>query len=379
MSSFLSDFETAVNTNFFSIVGTVSANVINVFQGAFVTGFMIWIMLIAYEVAWGKTEDGMTYILTRIGKIFLIGTLALWGWPAIADLMYALQAAFMTALSGSPTISAALENNILNPLALQWFSLIDGLVLSFQLFNIWNMTQFLGLFFGGIVLLIAFVCLVVVCAVICIVTLAMYCISLASFYILLAIGPFFLMCLAFPFLQRYFETWVGATFTAILAMALTALLATTTAALLNLGSLAPSFPVAGVSLTAGGILSLVVYKVGFGLLLIYLFFKVFDLASALGGGMNMGSNMVGSMRQLARAMNSPPKPPKPPSPPGGEIKPSAPTARAQLANAMGASARSVGRGVVNVGRGVATVGQHTAQLGAYAYNRGVAALRSRVQ
>ena len=35
------------------------------------------------------------------------------------------------------------------------------------------------------------------------------------------------------------------------------------------------------------------------LLIIYLYYKVFDLAAALGGGLNMGNNLVGDPRQLA--------------------------------------------------------------------------------
>lgn len=386
MASFLSNFETAINGSFASTVGTVTGRVVSSFQGAFITGFMIWIMLIAYEVAWGKTEDGMTYILTRIGKMFLIGTLALWGWPAISFLMSELQADFMTAIAGSPTISSVLENNILIPLTAQWNSLFDGFMSWFSISRMVNLPTFIGGIFFGVILIFAFLGLAVVCAAICIITLAMYCVALASFYVLLAVGPFFLMCLAFPFLQRYFETWIGSTFTAILAMAFAGLLAVTTASLLNLGSMAANFPASGVDLSISGTLSLVTAKIAFGFLLIYLFFKVYDLASALGGGMNMGSNMIGAMRQLARAMNKPPKQASPPKPNeiklgdgGGASSASSPSNKALLANAANAGVRSVGRGVANMGRGVATVGQHSAQLGSYAYNRGVAALRSRVQ
>ena len=45
-------------------------------------------------------------------------------------------------------------------------------------------------------------------------------------------------------------------------------------------------------------------KCGYSLLLVYLYYKVFDLAATLGGGMNLGNNMMGAMRAIARDANS---------------------------------------------------------------------------
>ncbi len=106
--SFLFDFETQLTSAFVSGAGggpsaaisSTASAILLTFKGAFVLGFMIWIMLIAYEVAWGKTEDGMTYLLTRIGKIFLIGAFAFEGWPAVQELLISIQQAFVSAVSG---------------------------------------------------------------------------------------------------------------------------------------------------------------------------------------------------------------------------------------------------------------------------------------
>ena len=43
-------------------------------------------------------------------------------------------------------------------------------------------------------------------------------------------------------------------------------------------------------------------KIGSAALLIYMFFKVFDLAAALGGGLNMGNNLVAGARAISHDM-----------------------------------------------------------------------------
>ena len=45
---------------------------------------------------------------------------------------------------------------------------------------------------------------------------------------------------------------------------------------------------------------LIAAKIGSALLLIYMFKKVFDLAAALGGGLNMGNNMVEGVRNMVQ-------------------------------------------------------------------------------
>ncbi len=168
-----------------------------------------------------------------------------------------------------------------------FYSILDGFDTAITGFGLTNLKPFLALIFGGLVLMFAYACLWIVVITVCIVTMAMYFVSLASFYILLAVGPFFLLCLCFPFLQRFFETWVSSAMTAILAMTFTALLATMTAGILGLGTLAASFPVAGADFAAGAIPVIVLGKAGLAALLIYLFAKVFDMASALGGTLQM--------------------------------------------------------------------------------------------
>lgn len=375
--SFLSDFETQLTSAFVSGTGpsaaisSTASAILLTFKGAFVLGFMIWIMLIAYEVAWGKTEDGMTYLLTRIGKIFLIGAFAFEGWPAVQELLIAIQQAFVSAVSGSTTISAALDTNIIDPLLVYFQSILDGFMTAVGVFDFFNPLEFMVMMLAGVVVAFAYLCLWLLAITICIVTMAMYFVSLASFYILLAVGPFFLLCLCFPFLQRFFETWVSSAMTAILAMTFTALLATLTAGILGLGTLAASFPAAGVDFSVSALPSIILGKAGLAALLIYLFAKVFDMASALGGGMNMGANMVGAMRQLARMNNATKPSPKtpPPPPPPNEIAPTKPTGgSAGAANQANSQATLVGRGPT----APSTIGQ-------FAYNRNTLTKRARFQ
>ena len=62
--SFLGTFETSINT-FLATVASAGTGIVGVFQGAFIAGFSIWIMLIAYDVAYGKSEDGLAYLMKR--------------------------------------------------------------------------------------------------------------------------------------------------------------------------------------------------------------------------------------------------------------------------------------------------------------------------
>jgi type IV secretion system protein VirB6 len=138
------------------------------------------------------------------------------------------------------------------------------------------------------------------------VALAMYLVANSVFILLLAIGPFFLLCLAFPFLQRFFETYIGNVMTAILAMAFTVLMVMFVANLFGLAGIHTIVPTATDQTTvASEIKSLAVLfaaKAAMTLLIIYLYYKVFDLAAALGGGLNMGNNMVGGVRAIMRDM-----------------------------------------------------------------------------
>ena len=377
--SFLSDFETSLTSAFVAgggggpsaIISSTASTILLTFKGAFVVGFMIWLMLIAYEVAWGKTEDGMTFLLTRIGKIFLIGAFAFEGWPAVQELLIAIQQAFVSAVSGSTTISSALDTNIVNPLLLYFYSILDGFSTAIDTFSFTNPLEFLQLMLNGLVLVIAYVCLWIIAIIVCIVTMAMYFVSLASFYILLAVGPFFLLCLCFPFLQRFFETWVSSAITAILAMTFTALLATMTAGFLGLGTLAATFPAAGVNFALASAPAIVLGKAGLAALLVYLFAKVFDMASALGGGMNMGANMVGAMRQLARmnkATKPSPAPAPPPLPSTNKIEPSGKGTGSSSGAANQANSKTA-----LVGRGPSS------SNGQFAYNRNTLTKRARFQ
>jgi len=393
--SFLSDFEDQITTTFNDVVAPTSAAVVTQFQPVFVAGFSIWILLIAYDVAWGKSEDGMTYLLTKIGKVFLIGTVALYGWPMLLELSIGLRDSFVVAVTcttggicGS-TISSILEANLIDPLGAAWANLWDKVVHAFTPMD-FIAFQFISKLFMIILTIVLYGVLTLCVGVLAVITLAMYLVSFATFSLLMCVGPFFLMCLAFPVVQRFFESWVGSTITASLAMAFTALMAILTSTALGLTDLAPLTEVG--DLETYDLLLAFATKCGLCLLLVYLYYKVFDLAAALGGGMNLGNNMAGAMRNIARdAMRGPrqgrqgstnstgsntlAQGQRSGSPDGGGNgggNGSGSRRRPTLAETL--AARQTFSGMAIAG------GSHlTASAGRYAYNRGVAALHASVE
>ena len=299
---FLANIETASTTGFTTVANTFGAGLLGTFRPAFVIGFTIWITLIAYEVAFGKSEDGFTYIFTKIGKIFFIGVLALYGWPELAELLNGVKEGFV----GSNTLSTILENNLINPVSALWASLFDWFTATLRDVG-WNeLGRLLATLALFALLFLAYSLMTAAVAVFGVIALAMYLVASSVFILLLAIGPFFLLCLAFPFLQRFFETFIGNVMTSILAMAFTVLMVVFVAGLFGLVGIQNIVPTktdeATVALEVRSMSVLFAAKAAMSLLLIYLYYKVFDLAAALGGGLNIGNNMVGGVRAIMRDM-----------------------------------------------------------------------------
>jgi type IV secretion system protein VirB6 len=299
---FLADTETAVTTGFTAVANTFGAGLLDTFRPAFITGFTIWITLIAYEVAFGKSEDGFTYIFTKIGKIFLIGVIALYGWPSLAELLSAVKDGFV----GSNTISTILETNLIDPVTALWAGLFDWFTATLRDVGWTELGRLLSTLALFALLFLTYALMTLAVAVFGVVALAMYLVANSVFILLLAIGPFFLLCLAFPFLQRFFETYIGNVMTSILGMAFTVLMVMFVSNLFGLTGIQSIVPVATDEATvATEVRSMVVLfaaKAAMTLLIIYLYYKVFDLAAALGGGLNMGNNMVGGVRGILRDM-----------------------------------------------------------------------------
>jgi type IV secretion system protein VirB6 len=299
---FLADTETAVTTGFTAVANTFGAGLLDTFRPAFITGFTIWITLIAYEVAFGKSEDGFTYIFTKIGKIFLIGVIALYGWPSLAELLNAVKDGFV----GSNTISTILETNLIDPVTALWAGLFDWFTATLRDVGWTELGRLLSTLALFALLFLTYALMTLAVAVFGVIALAMYLVANSVFILLLAIGPFFLLCLAFPFLQRFFETYIGNVMTSILGMAFTVLMVMFVSGLFGLTGIQSIVPVATDEATvATEVRSMAVLfaaKAAMTLLIIYLYYKVFDLAAALGGGLNMGNNMVGGVRGILRDM-----------------------------------------------------------------------------
>lgn len=299
--SFLGDFETAVAT-FLGTVATAGGGLVGIFQGAFVAGFSIWIMLIAYDVAWGRSDDGLSYLMKKIFRMFIIGVIALYGFPQLANLLSGVKDGLIAGLSGGPNISNILDVNLITPLTGLFDALWAWPSTGITATDLFPPDVLLKKILYYLFLWVVFLLLAVVVIVVCVVSLAMYLVALTAFSLLMAVGPFFLLCLAFPFLQRFFETYIGNVVTACLGMAFTAMLVTVVGGLLNISAVTALMTSTTDYLAFRPVAAVIAAKVGSAALLIYMFFKVFDLAAALGGGLNMGNNLVAGARAISHDM-----------------------------------------------------------------------------
>lgn len=297
---FLTDTETAITSGFTAVANTFGAGLLGTFRPAFIVGFTIWITLISYEVAFGKSEDSFTYIFTKIGKIFLIGVIALYGWPELADLLNGVKEGFV----GSNTMSTVLETNLIDPMTALWAKLFEWFTATLNDVGWTELGRLMSTLALFSLLFLAYALMSAAVAVFGVVALAMYLVANSVFILLLAIGPFFLLCLSFPFMQRFFETYIGNVMTSILAMAFTVLMVMFVAGLFGLVGIQTIVPTATDESTVTNMIKsmavLFAAKAAMSLLIIYLYYKVFDLAAALGGGLNMGNNMVGGVRAIMK-------------------------------------------------------------------------------
>jgi hypothetical protein len=188
--SFLSEFEAQITTAFSEVVAPTTANVIAAFQPVFVVGFSVWVLMIAYDVAWGRTEDGVTYLLTKIGKVFLACAFALFGWGMLQELASAVQGAFVHAVScangdicGS-TVSSVLEVNLLTPLGQAWANLWANILETFSITDLFGIDGFTKLLMV-ILTILGYGLLTLCVGLLSIITLAMYMVAYATFQLLL--------------------------------------------------------------------------------------------------------------------------------------------------------------------------------------------------
>lgn len=270
---------------------------------AFLAGLVIWITLMGYEIAFGKTQDSVAYILTKLGKLVLIGTLALYAWPSISELLSGLKDAALSG-GGGAGAAAQIENSVINPMVALW-TRMDTWVQKAQVgLGLTDIVQFLGIVIASLVMFIAFLVLMVAAGAMAIVSFAMFMIAQVIFALHLVVGPFFLLCLIFPFTQRFFETYIGSAMTSIFALALTSIVLSIGGNVLSLNTSLSLMtgPAAdtpeGFGLFVRSIAVTLCAKAAAAALLIYLFFKIFDLAAALGGGINMGNNLIGGVRSI---------------------------------------------------------------------------------
>ena len=205
-------------------------------------------------------------------------------------------------LSGGPNISNILDVNLITPLTGLFDALWAWPSTGITATDLFPPDVLLKKILYYLFLWVVFILLAAVVIVVCIVSLAMFLVALTAFSLLMAVGPFFLLCLAFPFLQRFFETYIGNVVTACLGMAFTAMVVTVVGGLLNISAITALMTGTTDYLAFRPVAAVMAAKIGSAALLIYMFFKVFDLAAALGGGLNMGNNLVAGARAISHDM-----------------------------------------------------------------------------
>lgn len=382
---FLADTETSITTGFSAVATTFGSGLLGAFRPVFITGFSIWILLIAYETAFGKSEDGMTYILTKIFRMFLIGTIALWGWPEVAELLNGIKDGFV----GAGTVASVLETRLIDPITLLYQELFRWYSASLNGLSFTDLPEILQIMALFLLVFVMYGFMALAIAIIATISLSMFLVANSTFILLLAVGPFFLLCLSFPFTQRFFETYIGNVMTSIFGMGFTVLMINFVSAFFGLTNIQSIVPTATDSATISDMAKqmavLFAGKVGVALLIIYLYYKVFDLAAALGGGLNMGNNMIGAARNITRdalgtgggrgGINRTTNQINQGSSGGGGASGGTP-ARSSVMDAMRANRTFTGMGISGAAAGVRAVGRAaaagargTASVGRFAYNR----------
>lgn len=366
--SFLASMEAQILGNLASLATAFSANLSSASRPLFVSAATIYITMIGYDVAWGKSEDSISYIMTKLGKFMIIGTFAVFGWDSLAYPFFSgLPAWFLAATTGTSGIAAVLETYIWTPILNVWISVFNSALNMLNLANLakgfWEGTAVIVMPLVG---LFAGVVLIAVGVLLSCVGFVMYAMPLTLLYVTLALGPFFLMCAAFPVTQRYFESWVNAVMTMSLAMTLVSITVVSGSAMLGLTAWASSgsFPASGVTFDPNyGIVGAIFGHAFMALILTFIFKKVADLAASLGGGMNFGGTLQGLMRAVqGKQRRDPPAPRDPNTIDGGKGGDKQPTLRQSAQQALANGAR-------RVGSGVARVGYDGAQVVSHAYNR----------
>lgn len=367
--SFLASMEAQIVGSLASLATAFSANLSTASRPLFVSAAAIYITMIGYEVAWGKSEDSITYIMTKLGKFMIVGSFAVFGWDSLAYPFFSsLPGWFLAATTGTSGIAGVLEASIWTPILNVFVSVWNSFL------NIFSATSLIDGFMEGfvavlmpIVGLFAGLCLLVVGLVLSCVGFVMYAMPLTMLYITLALGPFFLMCAAFPVTQKFFESWVNAIMTASLAMTLVCITVISGSAMMGLTAWASSgtFPTSGVTYDANyGVVGALFGQAFMAAILTYIFKKIFDLASSLGGGMNFGGSLHGLMRAVQgrqkRDSGTPQK--------QNTIEGGAPSGNRQSSLRQSAQ-QSLSNGARRVGSGFARVGYDGASLVSNAYNR----------
>lgn len=190
------ELEAGIDAYMNNFVTSTSSSLCSALIPLALTGVTIYIIVMGWAVMRGEAHDSLHTATWKLFRLTLIGAIALGGGAYqanVVDLVNGLQSGLVSAMSGEPSIGAAIDNMGAPYKALK-------AALFQQAFS--DVIPSFGILIGGVIVTIAH-------AWVMFVSLGFYLIAKVSLALVLAIGPVFILCAMFPATQRFTESWAG--------------------------------------------------------------------------------------------------------------------------------------------------------------------------
>ena len=195
--------QTGVQANIGTYATTVSSALSASLAPVAITGVTIYLFILGWAIARGEVQSPMSTLVWKVFKIALIVGIALVGGvyqSVVIDFIDGIEGVFTNAIGGSPTIGLLIDTSIVP------METLTGLL--------WTRANAPMVFpdFG-------LVCIAVLCTLgqvlITVASLIPLLVAKVTVALLLAIGPVFVLLALWPATQRFTESWLAATLSAV--------------------------------------------------------------------------------------------------------------------------------------------------------------------